>query len=225
MGVVIPFPSREALAMSAMPWFRMYAEFATDPTVQALSFDDQRHFVMILCLKCAGILDKRYPDPQARLAVLRKAMGLDSMAFDEMKRRLTVSCNVDDDLQPINWNKRQYVSDSSTRRVRAFRKRLGNVSVTPSDTDTDKRKNKIPEAGISTLSESDPDPDDFLIWTAGIELLGESKRGLMGKLIKTHGRELVARKLADLMAMTEKPRDPAAYFVGVMRKLERRFQA
>lgn len=68
----------------------------------------------------------------------------------------------------------------------------------------------------------DPDPDSYLIWTAGIDLLGESKRSLMGKLVKTHGRELVARKLGELMAMTDKPRDPAAYFIGVMRKLERR---
>lgn len=71
-------------------------------------------------------------------------------------------------------------------------------------------------------AEGAQDPDDFLIWTAGIELLGESKRGLMGSLVKEHGRELVARKISEIMAMTEKPRDAAAYFVGAMRKLRRR---
>lgn len=85
----------------------------------------------------------------------------------------------------------------------------------------EKIKNPAAPAICADL-EPDPDPDSYLIWTAGIQLLGESKRSLMGKLVKEHGRELVARKLGELMAMTEKPRDPAAYFIGVMRKLERR---
>jgi hypothetical protein len=43
-------------------------------------------------------------------------------------------------------------------------------------------------------------------------------------MVAEHGRDLVARKLGELMAMAEKPRDPAGYFIGCMRKLERRFQ-
>jgi hypothetical protein len=31
--------------MSAGPWFKFHHEFATDPVVQLLSFEDQRHFV------------------------------------------------------------------------------------------------------------------------------------------------------------------------------------
>lgn len=90
-----------------------------------------------------------------------------------------------------------------------------------------KNPDKNPAApGFSAdLTEDSQDPDDYLIWTAGVNLLGAEKRSLLGKLVKTHGRDLVARKLGELMAMTEKPRDPAAYFIGVMRKLERRFQA
>lgn len=86
----------------------------------------------------------------------------------------------------------------------------------------EKSKNKNPAARAS-ISENQ-DPDDFLIWTSGLELLGESKRSLMGKLVQTHGKEVVARKLGELMAMPEKPRDPAGYFIGALRKLERRFQ-
>lgn len=86
----------------------------------------------------------------------------------------------------------------------------------------EKSKNKNPETG-GVFSENQ-DPDDFLIWTSGIELLGESKRSLMGKLVQTHGKETVARKLGEIMAMSERPRDPAGYFIGALRKLERRFQ-
>lgn len=86
-------------------------------------------------------------------------------------------------------------------------------------------KEKNPAARLADDFGDGQDPDDFLIWTAGVGLLGENKRSLMGRLVKIHGKELVARKLGELMAMPEKPRDPAAYFIGVMRKLERRFQA
>lgn len=81
------------------------------------------------------------------------------------------------------------------------------------------------ERPISTDFETESeDPDDFLIWKSGVQLIGESNRSLMGKLVKIHGRDVVARKLGELMAMTERPRDPAAYFIGALRKLERRFQ-
>lgn len=35
-------------------WFRMYAEFATDPKVQMLSEADQRRYMMLLCLRCSN---------------------------------------------------------------------------------------------------------------------------------------------------------------------------
>jgi uncharacterized protein YdaU (DUF1376 family) len=71
--------------------------------------------------------------------------------------------------------------------------------------------------------DSDLDPEAYLIWNAGVDLVGESKRGLLGKLVKQHGQGVVASKIAELMAMPEKPRDPASYLVGALRKQERRF--
>ena len=120
-----------------MQWFRMYAEFATDPVVQSLAFDDQRHFVVILCLKCSGLLDRAYADIQMRAAMLRRVLGLEATAFDEAKNRLQAAGLIDANWQPRNWDKRQFLSDSSTDRVRQFRERHRNVSVTPSDTDPD----------------------------------------------------------------------------------------
>ena len=40
--------------MSSQQWFRFYAEFATDPKVQMLSEQDQRRFIMLLCLRCSN---------------------------------------------------------------------------------------------------------------------------------------------------------------------------
>ena len=37
-----------------MDWFRMYAEFATDPKVQMMPEAMQRRLVMLLCLQCGN---------------------------------------------------------------------------------------------------------------------------------------------------------------------------
>lgn len=95
----------------AKPWFRLYAEFATDPVVQHLSFDDQRHFIVLLCFKCSGLLDREFSSPQQRMDVIRKALGLDGKAWEEMRARLSAVGLIDDDLQPLNWSKRQYEQD------------------------------------------------------------------------------------------------------------------
>jgi len=140
------------------PWFRLYAEFATDPVVQSMSFDDQRHFVVILCLKCSGVLDREFGDPQARIAMLRRALGLESLAFDEAKNRLCSSGLIDGNWQPKNWEKRQFASDhSAAERMRHYRQRNRYVTVTSSvtksdvldtdtDTDTDKNIGQTPSA-------------------------------------------------------------------------------
>lgn len=118
--------------MSGLPWFRMYAEFATDPDVQTLAFEDQRHYLVILCLKCNGTLDKEYPSPERRLQVIRRTLGLSAEASDECKRRLTEAGLIDLQWQPLGWDSRQFVSDSSAERTREWRerKRHGDVTVT-----------------------------------------------------------------------------------------------
>ena len=41
-----------------MNWFKLYAEFATDPKVQAMTEPMQRRLIMLYCLKCSGDLAK-----------------------------------------------------------------------------------------------------------------------------------------------------------------------
>ena len=115
----------------SMPWFRMYAEFSGDPVVQSLAFEDQRHYVILLCLKCGGTLDRDLPNSH-RDRIIARGLGIDMTAASEAKRRLQEVGLVDKNWQPIAWEKRQYSSDVSTDRVRKYRKNkeTGNVSET-----------------------------------------------------------------------------------------------
>lgn len=117
--------------MTPMQWFRMYAEFATDPEVQLLAFEDQRHFVMALCMKALGVLDKAHPNPEKRERILAAYLGLDPVAAGEAKRRLLEAGLIDADWQPVNWEKRQFRSDhNAADRKRLQRARGGHSDVT-----------------------------------------------------------------------------------------------
>jgi len=135
----------------AKPWFRLYSEFLADPKVQLLAFEDQRHFVGILCLKCNGILDTTSMGPDHYERMISKALGLDPASGAEAKRRLVEANLITESWQPIAWDRRQFESDSSTSRVHQWRtakqsetlqKRSSNVLDSDSDSDTDTYKTK-----------------------------------------------------------------------------------
>ena len=104
-----------------MQWFRMYAEFLSDPVVQSLAFEDQRHYVAVLCLKCNGTLDREIA-PKTRDRIIYRGIGLDPMNAEEAKRRLMEVGLIDKKWQPKGWDRRQYKSDNVTERTRNFRK-------------------------------------------------------------------------------------------------------
>lgn len=106
-----------------LPWFRLYNEFSGDPNIQSLAFEDQRHFIVLMCLKSSGVLDREYPSPERRATVIARGLGLDPMAAAEVQRRLTEAGLLLDDWQPKGWDDRQYQSDSSAERARAYRDR------------------------------------------------------------------------------------------------------
>ncbi len=115
----------------ANPWFRLYSEFASDPVVQSLSFEDQRHFVVVLCLKCSEVIDRKISKP-AKERIIRQALDLDEKTCAQTKKNLMEIGLIDEKWQPLSWETRQYISDKSTERVRKYRKTkgIGNVSVT-----------------------------------------------------------------------------------------------
>jgi hypothetical protein len=116
-------------AFMHLPWFRFYAEFGTDPVIQSLAFEDQRHYVILLCLKAQGVLDRDISAASKERIILR-SLGLDPVCGSEVKRRLVEVKLVTNSWQILGWAKRQCESDVSTERVRKYRKTQGpgNVS-------------------------------------------------------------------------------------------------
>ena len=122
----------------ANPWFRMYAEFATDPKVQMMSEAYQRRYLMILCLRCCN------DDVTLHVTEVAFQLRISDSEWEETRAVFIAKGLITEDNQPTAWDKRQYVSDSSAERVRKHReknkqdvKRPCNVTVTPPDTDTD----------------------------------------------------------------------------------------
>lgn len=131
----------------SLPWFRMYAEAVDDAKLRLLAFEDRWHFVAILCCKCQGVLDIEQPLLDRRVAV---KLGLQKNDLDEVRRRLMEAGLINDMWQPLQWMKRQFVSDVSTNRVRKYRenktKKTGNgdetfLKRTRYRTDTDTEQN------------------------------------------------------------------------------------
>jgi hypothetical protein len=101
----------------ANPWFRLYHEFATDPKVQMLSEADQRRFIMLLCLRCCNG-DETLHDAEVAFQL---RISVDEYATT--KATLMAKKLIDKDNKPVAWSERQFDSDSSTPRVKAYRDR------------------------------------------------------------------------------------------------------
>jgi hypothetical protein len=125
----------------ANPWFRLYSEFAHDPKIQMLSEAMQRRYVMLMCLRCSEVLETLH---ETEIAF---QLRLSTEELEETKQLFISKNFIDKHWNLLNWDKRQFVSDSSTMRVAKHRnkkKQVSNVDETlqkrPSnaiDTDTD----------------------------------------------------------------------------------------
>lgn len=137
-----------------MAWFRLYAEFASDPVVQSAAFEDQRHFVVLMCLKCSGVLDR--PISQAnRERIIFRGLGLDEIKAGEAKKRLMDIGLIDKNWQPCAWDKRQYKSDSSAERTRKYRENKESSTVTETSL---QRHGDAPETDTEAETETTPKP-------------------------------------------------------------------
>lgn len=96
-------------------WFRMYAEIATDPKVQCMSESMQRRLMMLLCFRCGDVLATLHATEIAF------ALRISEEELAETKALFIQKKFIDEDWNIMNWDKRQYVSDSSTERSRKHR--------------------------------------------------------------------------------------------------------
>ena len=97
-------------------WFRMYAEFANDPKVQMMSESFQRRLVMLFCFKCNVTVTLHDEEVTFLLRISNEE-------WRETKQVFIQKGFIDSDNNLLNWDKRQFVSDSSKGRVAAYRER------------------------------------------------------------------------------------------------------
>ena len=131
----------------ANPWFRLYSEFAHDPKIQMLPEAMQRRYVMLLCLRCSEVLETLHETEIAFQLRLDEAQLLET-------KQLFISKNfIDKHWNILNWDKRQFVSDSSTMRVRKYRDKKKQPS------NDDETLQKRPSNAIDTEADTEADTD------------------------------------------------------------------
>lgn len=113
-------------------WLRLWTDILEDPKLLILSPDDRWYYCAILALKRTGLLD----EDDTRDVLDRKVslkLRIDHRERDELRNRLVTARLIDENWQPLGWDKRQFSSDSdrtAAERKRRERKRKRHVSVT-----------------------------------------------------------------------------------------------
>lgn len=97
----------------ANPWLRLYSEFADDPKVQMMSEAMQRRLIMLFCSKCKG--------ETLHETELAFHWRISETELAETKSIFLKKGFIDEAWNLMNWDKRQFISDSSTERVRKHR--------------------------------------------------------------------------------------------------------
>lgn len=186
-----------------LPWFRMYADFLNDPKLISLAFEDQRHFIGVLALKCDGAIDD-VADGDLLDRIVAQRLWIDHAVIRDVKRRLIAAGLIDARWQPLAWDKRQMRSDVDAtgaerqRRYRDVQKHnaLRDAAVTrlEEELDTDKEEEKKEESPRKRVAPTFELPDWIPAdaWAAFMETRKEKKAkstpyalGLIVKSLKT----------------------------------------
>ena len=132
-----------------MQWFRMYAEMPDDPKIGTLSDAAFRTWVELLCCACKA---ESEGDTGLKEADLNWALRRNvTETLQELLQKHLVTISETNTVVIRSWNKRQYVSDNSTERVRKYREKNKNkdetlpkrsCNGTDTETDTEKKRTK-----------------------------------------------------------------------------------
>lgn len=142
----------------ANQWLRLYSEFSTDPKVQMMSESDQRRLIMLFCVRCNGHVTLQDEEVTFLLRISNEEWLLTKSIFIE--KGFINSSN-----ELLNWDRRQFASDSSAARVakhREKKKQECNVTVTPqnrTDTEQNRTEHKKPLVAKATPKNEIPDQD------------------------------------------------------------------
>lgn len=166
-------------------WFRMYAEFASDPKVQMLSECYQRRYLMILCLRCSNG-DVTLQDTEVAFQ-----LRIDVTEWEKTKAVFVEKDMIDEHNQPTAWDKRQFASDSSAERVakhRAGKKDQCNVTVTPPEKEKEKEKETKKEVKAVRATALCPPDVDAGVWDDWKQLR-KSKRATVSETVVEQARK------------------------------------
>ena len=194
-----------------LPWFRMYADFLNDPKLISLAFEDQRHFIGVLALKCDGAIDD-VADCDLLDRIVAQRLWIDHAVIRDVKRRLIAAGLIDARWQPLAWDKRQMRSDVDAtgaerqRRYRGAQKHnaLRDAAVTrleeDTDTDIDKEEDK---KNTKTRANAPPDGVSPSLWADFKKIRAAKKAAITETAMNGIAREAQAAgiSLADALTM------------------------
>lgn len=89
-----------------LPWVKLWVEITGDPVMSTLTFEEQRHYVWLLCLKGQGVMDRDI-STRERTRIIRETLGIDSQRLYRLKNTLVRKKFIDKDWNPTNWEARQ----------------------------------------------------------------------------------------------------------------------
>lgn len=108
-----------------MKWLRLYNETVDDPKVQRLAVHLYKTWVNLLCL--ASQYSGKLPSDDDLAFRLRMSVHDIAAQMDDLILAGLIDLDGKGGRSPHNWETRQYVSDTSTERVRKHRKRRKNL--------------------------------------------------------------------------------------------------
>ena len=196
-----------------MRWFRFYHEARTDRKLEALTDAQYRVWINLLCYAAEQEQRGAIEIESEYLLAIECARGDEELLTDTLSVlvKLGIVERDADEVIFVNWGKRQYDSDNSTERVRAFRERQkeqseqdGNVTetlqeqqanVSPSvNTDTDTDTDTEAEKSIAPKPARVREPDPLF------EAIAEAWKGEPYRvgLLNTAQSSLVGKATADI---------------------------
>lgn len=208
-------------------WFRVYDDLADDPKVQRLPAALFKSLINLWCLASqhGGILPSI-----ADIAFKLRISTEKATAMLVGLKNAELIDEVEGGLAPHNWNARQYKSDVSTDRVKQFRERQRNVSITvsetPPDTDSEQRQSRTERAADAAPSgagepvDEEPKAKLFRIGKTVLVSFGVGERrtgSLIGQWLKTRNdpEGLLA---AIQYAREQNVAEPVAYISALLTK-------
>ena len=195
----------------ANQWFRMYSEFATDAKVQMMSEAMQRRYLMLMCLRCGNALVTLHDEEIAF------QLRISDEELAETKALFIKKGFIDSAWNLLNWEKRQFSSDSSAARVakhRALQKEKqehgGNGDVTlhkqkANALDTEQNRTDTEEKSAGKPAEPSGFAEFWQTWPSN------TRKGAKGKCLEVWKKSHAERDAAQVLAHVESMKNSASW--------------